>query len=92
VSDQVRASLRDDIRYRLEAFMAEAPMHELYLLREVLRSYDNISPDSERAESTLASEFMYEIDHTYVKVPREHIKLIEQYAELLNGKEYGKAA
>lgn len=89
VSEQVRANLRDNLMDSINDFMANARMHELYLLHNVLMSFEsqNTGSFSEEAESILASAFMYEIDgnKTYVKVPRKYIDLIEQYVRLLSG-------
>jgi hypothetical protein len=98
VSDQVRANVRGEIRDGIEWFMARGRMHELYLMREVLRGFEGTTrgADSDMAESVLASEFMYEVGRggeTYVKVPRRFIGLIEEYVALLQeGKDCGKAA
>ncbi len=88
VSDMARENLRDRLRSRCREFRHKARMHELYLLDSVLDTFEATTggADNPDAESILATAFIYELDsdHAYVKVQRDHLKMVEQYVKLLN--------
>jgi hypothetical protein len=88
VSEMVRANLRGNLEERFEEFMTAARMHELYLMLEVLESFDGLTggPNDEAAESVLAEAFMREIesDQTYVKVPRDRVEAVEEFLETID--------
>jgi hypothetical protein len=88
VSEMVRANLRGNLGEKFDEFMSAARMHELYLMLEVLDSFDSITggPDDEAAESVLAEAFMRQIesDHTYVKVLSDRVHLVEDFLETID--------
>lgn len=88
-SQAVRAQVRSQLREDFARFLDNARMHELHLLQNVLMLFSSSTGGalSEDAESVLAEVFMNEMgrDQTYVKVPRRHLGMVEEYVALLNG-------
>jgi len=88
VSEMARANLRGSLRGHVEEFIGSARMHELYLLDNVLLTFEssNGGPDNSGAESKLAEAFMFELDsdRTYVKVSRDQVETVEEYIASLS--------
>jgi hypothetical protein len=87
-SEMARANVRTSLRRRFEDFLGSARLHDLYLLNNVLGDFDscNLGPETAAAESHLAEAFMQSLDrdHTYVKVPRDCVHLVEDFLETLD--------
>ncbi|MGI8746556.1 MAG: hypothetical protein ACR2NN_29065 [Bryobacteraceae bacterium] len=85
IPNTVAEMARDNARRRLERLFYEdyvggAPTEDVYLLQEILE-------DAYGSGMSLPDAFAYEIgaDDTWVKVPREHVKRVEQFIKLVKG-------
>ncbi|MGI8745979.1 MAG: hypothetical protein ACR2NN_26045 [Bryobacteraceae bacterium] len=85
IPNTVGEMARDNARRRLERVFYEdyvggAPTEDVYLLQEILE-------DAYGSGKSLPDAFAYKIgaDHTWVKVPDEHVKRVEQFIELVKG-------
>ncbi len=83
---------RDNARRRLETifykeYFGAAHIEDVYLLREILET-------AYSGDYGLPAAFAFHIgaDHTWVKVPDEHVKRVEQFVQLLKGEDRDEAA
>lgn len=89
ITEMLRENLRGNLERLFGEFLARARMHELYLMRDVLGNFesDGGGVDITNGESVLARAFTDELssDHSYVKVPIDHLEAVEDFLEKLTG-------
>lgn len=92
VTDRIRSSYRSELASKCENFTKSATPEEVFLMNEVLDVHEGSATNTEfevdKSTINLAEAFAWamRLRSDFIRVPKKHTALVQQYVNLLGGK------